>query len=88
MTTMKKTDVNGKNAHPIYVYLKSKAPTEEYKGIKIACEGTKPAIRLAMFDLAGEHFTVSFRSDKEDQGLTIEEVETLMEELFPEDLMK
>jgi len=61
---------------------------EEYKGIKIACEGTKPAIRLAMFDLAGEHFTVSFRSDKEDQGLTIEEVETLMEELFPEDLMK
>ena len=61
---------------------------EEYKGIKIACEGTKPAIRLAMFDLAGENFTVSFRSDKEDQGLTIEEVETLMEELFPEDLMK
>ena len=31
---MKKVDVNGENAHPIYKYLKSVAPTEEYKGIK------------------------------------------------------
>ena len=31
---MKKIDVNGKDAHPIYEYLKSAAPTEEYKGIK------------------------------------------------------
>jgi glutathione peroxidase len=31
---MKKIDVNGENAHPIYKYLKSIAPTEEYKGIK------------------------------------------------------
>jgi len=31
---MKKIDVNGENAHPIYQYLKSMAPTEEYKGIK------------------------------------------------------
>ena len=31
---MKKIDVNGENAHPIYQYLKSVAPTEEYKGLK------------------------------------------------------
>ena len=31
---MKKTDVNGKDAHPIFEYLKTAAPTEEYKGIK------------------------------------------------------
>ena len=31
---MKKIDVNGKKAHPIYEYLKSQAPTEEYKGLK------------------------------------------------------
>ena len=31
---MKKIVVNGENAHPIYKYLKSVAPTEEYKGIK------------------------------------------------------
>ena len=31
---MKKIDVNGKEAHPIYEYLKSAAPTEEYKGLK------------------------------------------------------
>ena len=31
---MKKIDVNGKEAHPIYEYLKSMAPTEEYKGLK------------------------------------------------------
>ena len=31
---MKKIDVNGEDAHPIYKYLKSVAPTEEYKGIK------------------------------------------------------
>lgn len=61
---------------------------EEYKGIKINCEGTKPAIRLAMFDIAGEHFTVSFRGETNEQGLSIDEIGTLMEELFPEDLMK
>ena len=31
---MKKIDVNGENAHPIYEHLKSVAPTEEYKGLK------------------------------------------------------
>ncbi len=31
---MKKTDVNGASAEPIFEYLKSQAPTEEYKGIK------------------------------------------------------
>ena len=31
---MKKTDVNGKDAHPIFEYLKSQAPDEEYKGFK------------------------------------------------------
>ena len=31
---MKKVDVNGKDAHPIFEFLKSQAPTEEYKGLK------------------------------------------------------
>ncbi len=31
---MAKTDVNGANANPIFEYLKSQAPTEEYKGLK------------------------------------------------------
>ena len=31
---MAKTDVNGANANPIFEYLKTQAPTEEYKGIK------------------------------------------------------
>ena len=31
---MKKIDVNGTQAHPIFEYLKSQAPTEEYKGLK------------------------------------------------------
>ena len=31
---MAKTDVNGAKAEPIFEYLKSQAPTEEYKGIK------------------------------------------------------
>ena len=31
---MKKIDVNGAEAHPIFEYLKSQAPTEEYKGLK------------------------------------------------------
>ena len=31
---MKKIDVNGKDAHPVFEYLKSQAPTEEYKGLK------------------------------------------------------
>lgn len=31
---MAKTDVNGPNAEPIFEYLKSQAPTEEYKGLK------------------------------------------------------
>ena len=31
---MKKVDVNGKEAHPIFEFLKSQAPTEEYKGLK------------------------------------------------------
>jgi glutathione peroxidase len=31
---MKKIDVNGKDTHPIYVYLKSAAAPEEYKGFK------------------------------------------------------
>ena len=31
---MKKIDVNGPNADPIFEYLKSAAPTEDYKGLK------------------------------------------------------
>ena len=31
---MAKTDVNGANAHPLFEYLKSQAPEEEYKGLK------------------------------------------------------
>ena len=31
---MAKIDVNGANAHPIFEYLKSQAPKEEYKGLK------------------------------------------------------
>ncbi len=31
---MKKIDVNGKDAHPIFEYLKGMAPTEEYHGLK------------------------------------------------------
>ena len=31
---MKKTDVNGSNAEPIFEYLKAQAPTEEYHGLK------------------------------------------------------
>ncbi len=31
---MAKTDVNGPKAEPVFEYLKSQAPTEEYKGLK------------------------------------------------------
>ena len=31
---MAKIDVNGANAHPVFEYLKSAAPAEEYKGLK------------------------------------------------------
>ena len=31
---MKKIDVNGAEAHPIFEYLKEQAPSEEYKGLK------------------------------------------------------
>ena len=31
---MKKVDVNGEAAAPIFTYLKAQAPTEEYKGLK------------------------------------------------------
>ena len=31
---MKKIDVNGENADPIFAYLKEQAPAEEYKGLK------------------------------------------------------
>ena len=31
---MKKIDVNGKEEHPIFTWLKEQAPTEEYKGLK------------------------------------------------------
>ena len=31
---MAKTEVNGANAEPIFVYLKAQAPNEEYKGLK------------------------------------------------------
>ena len=31
---MAKSDVNGANANPVFVYLKEQAPTEEYKGLK------------------------------------------------------
>ncbi|MBQ7268712.1 MAG: glutathione peroxidase [Bacteroidales bacterium] len=31
---MQKTDVNGPDEHPVFAYLKSAAPQEEYKGLK------------------------------------------------------
>ena len=31
---MRKIDVNGPDEHPVFTYLKSVAPTEEYKGLK------------------------------------------------------
>ena len=31
---MKKGDVNGPDAQPIFEYLKAQAPTEEYNGLK------------------------------------------------------
>ena len=31
---MKKVDVNGKEEHPVFTWLKEQAPTEEYKGLK------------------------------------------------------
>ena len=31
---MRKADVNGENAEPIFTYLKAQAPTEEYHGLK------------------------------------------------------
>ena len=31
---MKKVDVNGKDEHPIFTYMKAQAPTEEYHGLK------------------------------------------------------
>ena len=31
---MKKVDVNGKDEHPIFTWLKEQAPTEEYNGLK------------------------------------------------------
>ena len=37
---MKKVDVNGKDAHPIFEYLKQQAPTEEYNGIKAKASHT------------------------------------------------
>ena len=37
---MKKVDVNGKDAHPIFEYLKAQAPTEEYKGLKAKASAT------------------------------------------------
>ena len=37
---MKKVDVKGKDAHPIFEYLKQQAPTEEYKGIKAKASHT------------------------------------------------
>lgn len=37
---MKKVDVNGKDEHPIFTYLKEQAPTEEYKGLKAKAAAT------------------------------------------------
>lgn len=37
---MKKIDVNGPEAHPIFEYLKSQAPIEEYKGLKAKAAAT------------------------------------------------
>ena len=37
---MKKIDVNGKDAHPIFEYLKSAAPTEEYHGVAAKAKRT------------------------------------------------
>ncbi len=37
---MKKIDVNGKDAHPIFEFLKAQAPTEEYHGLKAKAAAT------------------------------------------------
>ena len=37
---MKKIDVNGKEEHPIFTWLKEQAPTEEYKGLKAKAAAT------------------------------------------------
>ena len=37
---MKKVDVNGKDEHPIFTYLKEQAPTEEYHGLKAKAAAT------------------------------------------------
>lgn len=37
---MKKIDVNGQEAHPIFEFLKIQAPTEEYKGLKAKAAAT------------------------------------------------
>ena len=37
---MKKIDVNGQEAHPIFEFLKTQAPTEEYKGLKAKAAAT------------------------------------------------
>ena len=42
---MKKIDVNGKDAHPIFEYLKSQAPTEEYKGLKAKATATHAMLK-------------------------------------------
>ena len=44
---MKKIDVNGANAEPIFEYLKAQAPTEEYHGLKVDETVMGDAIRLA-----------------------------------------
>lgn len=37
---MKKIDVNGPEAHPLFEYLKTQAPDEEYKGLKAKAAAT------------------------------------------------
>jgi len=37
---MKKIDVNGPEAHPLFEYLKAQAPDEEYKGLKAKAAAT------------------------------------------------
>ena len=37
---MKKIDVNGAEANPIFEYLKTQAPTEDYKGLKAKAAAT------------------------------------------------
>lgn len=52
---MKKIDVNGAAASPIFEYLKEQAPTEEYKGLK--AKATHALLKKVVYKNIGEDGT-------------------------------